>query len=93
MTQQNEPQKVYVTVPEKKTNGLGVAGFVLSLIALFTSWIPILGWFVLFLGGLLSFIGLFRNPKGFAIAGFVISIVAFLIMVFATTLFAALGAG
>ena len=63
-----------------QTNGLGIAGFVLALIGLFVSWVPILGWGIWFLGVLLSFIGLFGKPKGFAIAGFIISFADLIIL-------------
>lgn len=55
------------------SNGLGIAGFILALLALFLGWIPILGWILWALGLLFSFIGLFKAPRGFAIAGFILS--------------------
>lgn len=60
---------------DQPSNGLGVAGFVLS----------ILGWItcglLLPFGLLFSFIGLFKRPRGLAIAGFVISSVGALLAV------------
>ena len=72
--------------PQK--NGPGLAGFILSLCALFLGWIPIIGWIIWVLGLIFSSIGMFRQPKGFAIAGLVISLVGVVLMLF---LFAALG--
>ena len=64
---------------EQKTNGLGVAGFLLALINLFLLWIPGIGAILCFLSLLFSFLGLFKAPRGFAIAGFVLSIVALIV--------------
>lgn len=72
---------VNVQVPIVKKNGLGTAGFVLALIGLFTSWVPVLGWIVWFLGAALSVVGIFRVPKGLAIAGTVISFIDLIILV------------
>jgi len=70
-----------VAPPQPSTNGIGTAGFVLALTALFLSWAPGVGWLVWFLGLILSFIGVFREPKGLAIAGLIISFVSFIILV------------
>ena len=60
-------------VEEKRSNGVGVAGFVLSIIGIVFFWVPILNLILPFLGLLLSFIGVFRKPRGLSIAGLVIS--------------------
>lgn len=62
------------------SNGLGVAGFVLALIGLFIGFVPILGWIIWLLGAIFSFAGLFKRPRGFAIAGFVISFIDLLLL-------------
>ena len=37
-------QQIFINqVPVKESNGIGVAGFVLALVAVFLGWIPILG--------------------------------------------------
>ena len=63
---------------EKKKNRLGTTGFVLSIIALCLGWIPVVGWIIggilWFLGLLFSFIGVFKTPRGLAIAGLIISL-------------------
>lgn len=64
----------------KATNGIGVAGFVLALVALFVSWIPFVGWVVWILGLILSTVGVFRKPKGLAIAGLVISLLDLILL-------------
>jgi len=68
-------QTIIVSPQARQSNGTGTVGFVLALIALFLGWIPVLGWVVWFLGLILSFVGLFKNPKGLAIAGLVISLI------------------
>ena len=65
----------------RESNGVGTAGFVLALISLLFSWLPGIGWVVWFLGFLLSFIGMFKSPRGLAIAGFLISIIDLIILV------------
>ncbi|MFC6289043.1 zinc ribbon domain-containing protein [Levilactobacillus angrenensis] len=77
---QSSGNTVYIQQAQQRSNGLGTAGFVLALISLFTSIIPIVDWVVWFLGALFSFIGLFRKPRGLAIAGFVISFIGVIII-------------
>lgn len=60
-------------VEEKKSNGMGVAGFVLSLISLALFWVPYLNFFLPILGLVFSFIGVLRKPRGLSIAGLIIS--------------------
>ena len=66
-------------VVQKGKNGLGIAGFILSLIGLILSWIPVVNIFGIVLCGigfLLSLIGLFlkNKKKGLAIVGLLFSI-------------------
>jgi nucleoside recognition membrane protein YjiH len=82
-------QTILINQTQKKSNGIGTAGFVLSLIALFMGWVPVFGWIVWLLGLILSFVGVFKKPKGMAIAGMVISLLG-LILIFVA--FAGLGA-
>jgi hypothetical protein len=74
-------QTIYVNQQEKNSNGMGVAGFVLALIALFLSWVPVLGWILWVLGLIFSLVGVFRKPKGLAIAGLVISFIGLIILI------------
>lgn len=80
-TAPNQPEKI-IYVETKKSNGIGTAGFVLSLVSLCCSFFPPVGLLIWFLGFLLSFIGLFQQPRGYAIAGFVISCVLLLPFLF-----------
>ena len=72
----------------KKSNGLGVAGFVLALIGLLFCWVPILNIILWNLGLTLSFVGLFKKPRGLAIAGLCISCIAIIVMISLVGLFA-----
>ncbi len=74
-TNQQVHQQVIVNNTTKASNGLGVAGFVLGLIGLFTPFLFLFG----FLGFLFSFIGVFKEPRGLAIAGLVISIISLIL--------------
>lgn len=73
-------QTIYVNA-EKKSNGMGTAGFVLALLAFVFCWVPVLDFILWFLGALFSFIGVFKKPKGLAIAGLVISFIGIIVIV------------
>jgi hypothetical protein len=81
--QQTSPNQTFIIQPSevKKSNGIGTAGFVLSIIALFLSWVPVLGWILWVLGLIFSFVGIFRQPKGLSIAGLVISCIALIVLI------------
>lgn len=74
-------QTVIINQIETKSNGIGVAGFVFALITLFLGWIPVLGWILWVLGLIFSLIGVFRTPRGFAIAGLIISLIGVIIII------------
>lgn len=74
-------QNIYVNTIEKRSNSMGTAGMVLAIIALFTSWIPVLGWIVWVLGLIFSIVGVFREPRGMAIAGLVISFIGLITLI------------
>ena len=74
-------QTVYVNQGSKESNGIGTAGFVLAIIAIFLGWIPFLGWLIWLLGLIFSFVGIFKNPKGLSIAGLVISLIGFILLI------------
>jgi hypothetical protein len=87
--QQSPKQVIIINQGVNKSNGTGTAGFVLALIALFLGWVPILGWIVWILGLILSFAGLFKSPKGLAIAGLIISLIDIILLL---VVFAGIGA-
>lgn len=91
--QEQSKQTIIINQPPSRSNGVGVAGFVLALIALFLGWVPVLGWILWLLGLILSACGVFKAPRGLAIAGLVISLLGLilLLVVFgALAMFAAL---
>ena len=59
---------------ERRTNGLGV---------------PVFGWIIWILGLIFSFIGMFRRPRGLAIAGFIISLIDIILILFLFAVIAA----
>ena len=79
---EQQGQTIIVTQKEKESNGAGTAGFVLAIISLFLGWVPFIGWLLWLLGLILSFVGIFKKPKGLAIAGLVISLLGFILLVF-----------
>ena len=48
----------------------------MSIVGLALCWVPIVNVILWFLGFLFSFIGVFKRPKGKAIAGLIISVVS-----------------
>ena len=75
--QQQPYQPVY---PQpKQSNGMGITGFVLALLALLLCWVPVLNWILWILGLIFSIIGMFKKPKGLAIAGLIISLIGLIV--------------
>lgn len=66
---------------ERKSNGVGTAGFVIALICACLSWLPGVNAILWFIGLMLSFFGMFKRPRGLAIIGFLISILDIIIIV------------
>ncbi len=66
---------------EKKSNGLGTAGFVLALLGVIFCWLPILNWILWLLGFIFSLIGVFKQPKGLAITGLVLSFISIIVII------------
>lgn len=82
------PQPPAQTAPPR--NGLGLAGFILGLIGILVSFIPVVGvvaWPLVIVGLVLSIVGFMRvnkgvaNNKGLAIAGMVLSVVGLLAVI------------
>lgn len=70
-----------VVVNGSHSNSIGTAGFIFAILAFFVCWVPVLDFIVWFLGALFSFIGLFKSPRGLAIAGFILSFIGIIILV------------
>ena len=88
-----QPQVIYVERKEPEKNSIGLAGFILSLVALFASVLPVARWIVWVLGLIFSIIGLSKKPRGFAVAGLIISGVSLLLILLLLGVLAALIAG
>lgn len=87
-TPKRQPTQNVIIQQAPKRNAIGLAGFILSLCSLLLGWLPGVGWITWVLGFLFSFVGIFSKPRGFAIAGLVISFAAIVFIVF---VFAAVG--
>ncbi len=74
-------ESVVIVTEVRRSNGLGVAGFVLALLGIFFSWVPVLGWIIWVLGLVFSFIAVFRKPRGLAIAGLVLSLIDLIVLI------------
>ena len=88
--QQVPPQytQPYYNQPQpSRSNGLGITGFVLSVLALLLGWVPVIGWIVWLLGLIFSLIGIFRKPRGLAIAGLLLSLLALIVILYMTGTF------
>ena len=71
------------TPPLRRSNGIGIAGFILGLISLTLFWLPIVGQIIALVGLILSFVGVFRKPRVMAILGLIFSAITLLIAVLA----------
>ena len=80
--QNSSAQTIIINQQEKKSNSIGTAGLILALIGLFLGWVPVLGWIVWLLGLILSSVGIFKKPKGMAVAGLVISLIGIILLLF-----------
>ena len=80
-------QQIYYQRP--RTNGMGVAGFVLAVCGIVFCWIPFVNILLWILGLVFSFIGLFKAPRGLAIAGMILSFIEIIIAVIAMIIFGA----
>ena len=78
-------QVVYVNAGQ--SNGLWTTGFVFALLAIFLWWVPVLWWILWILWAIFSFVGIFKAPRGLAIAGLIISFIDLILLL---TVFGAL---
>ena len=83
------PQQIIINNQPPQKNGIGTAGFVLAILGLVFCWAPILCWILWILGAVFSFVGVFKKPKGLAIAGLIISVINLIILI---SMLGALGA-
>lgn len=76
----NYSPRIIVNQGGNSSNGVGTAGFIISLISVIFCWLPGVSWFVWLIGLVLSFAGLFKSPRGLAIAGMIISLIDIIIL-------------
>ena len=67
--------------PVSGKNGISTAGLVLSIVGMALCWVPGVNLILWFLGFLFSFIGIFKRPKGKAIAGLIISVISIVVII------------
>jgi len=79
--EQNNGQTIINRQEAAQKNGIGIAGFVMSITGLILCWVPIIKWLLLVPAFLLSFIGMFKKPRALAIIGTIISGLVILIIV------------
>ncbi len=76
-------ETIVINQQSTRSNGVGTVGFALALFVLLSIF---LGWFSVFvlvlwiLGLIFSIVGMFRKPKGLAIAGLVISLIVVILL-------------
>ncbi len=82
-TPQNTGQTIIINQSDSgDKNKYATNGFTISLIALFLSWVPILGWILWIFGLVFSIVGLFKQPRGLAIAGIIVSFFWLIVLFF-----------
>lgn len=77
----NTNQTVVVQTEKSSAgNSLGTAGFVLAVLAIVFSWLPFVNFILWMLGLIFSFVGIFKQPRGLAVAGFVLSMMGIILI-------------
>lgn len=71
-------------IAPRQVNGMGIAGFVLALVGAVFFWCPILDAILSLLAVIFSGFGMRKEPKGLAIAGLVIGLIALVVGVIIT---------
>ncbi|KRN28225.1 hypothetical protein IV38_GL001679 [Lactobacillus selangorensis] len=67
--------------PFARYNIMGISGFALAFIDLAFPLSVVTGFSIWVLGLILSIIGVFRKPRGFAIAGIILSIITIIVAI------------
>ena len=80
-TDPNNGQTIIIKQEVPQKNGVGIAGFVMSITGLILCWVPIIKWLLLVPAFLLSFIGMFKKPRTLAVIGTIISALVILVIV------------
>lgn len=69
-----QPQTIIIK-ERRRANICGIIGFIFTVLGFFFYPIPVFGLIFCLLALIFSFIGLFKAPRGFAIAGFSLALV------------------
>ena len=72
----------HIQAPTQQTNGFGTAGLTFAVLGMIITAIPVLGLISIFFAiaaVLLSFIGIFKEPRGKAIVGLIMGVVGIII--------------
>ncbi len=78
--EESAKQTIIIQQPKAESNGMGIAGFVLAILAVVLSCVPFLNFILWVLGLIFSIVGLAKKPKGLAIAGLIISLLGLIIL-------------
>lgn len=78
--EEQQKQTIIINQPQNQTNTAGLVGLILAIISWFTSCFPIIGFLLWLLGAIFSVIGLFKQPRGVAIAGTIISFLGLILL-------------
>lgn len=81
VSETNAAQTMIVNQATSEKNGIGVAGFVMSITGMILCWVPVLKWLLLTPAFILSFIGMFRKPRVLAVIGTIISLLVIIILI------------
>lgn len=72
INQQPQERIVRIEVEKQPSNKMGTSGMVLSILAVVFCWLPVVNIILFILGFVFSFIGVFKAPRGKAIAGLIL---------------------
>lgn len=93
----NQDRNIVINVvnntPVRRGNGMGVAGFVFSLLTLFLCWVPYVAAVFWLLALIFSIVGVCRRPRGLAIAGLVITVIDLALLLFVIAAVASVASG
>ncbi|MDR1973915.1 MAG: hypothetical protein LBQ31_04480 [Bacteroidales bacterium] len=76
-----------MTEEVKNRNGVGLAGVIVSAIALVLCWVPVLNWILWPSGLILSIIGVCKKPRTLGFVGLGISLSGIILMIILMTAF------
>lgn len=83
--EQTNPSEINAKV--ESANGLGLAGFIMSIIGLALCWVPVFKWFLLLPAFILSIIGYKRGPSKLAAIGAIVSGIILVILILRKVIF------